>query len=167
MAHEITGTRTVARLHAVVAVEAFRTHLVAAISHPTGKADALTIILPAFGVVLAATLLATVRSVESVRAHRLTVGPGPSRRALAHSRFMRTFATVLAGTLQTALRPVRIRGTGMFTRRSNVTRPAGVLSGYVIAGGVAVHGPGTAFLATVTEESIRTGLVTVRTGPAT
>lgn len=164
--YEVTSAGTVARLHAVISVEAFRTYLVAPVAHPSGKADALTIILPAFGIVLAAALLATVWSVESVGAHRLTVGSGPSRRTLANSRLVRTFATIFAGTLQAALRPVGIRRTRMFARSSDVTRSAGILSGYVITGGIAVHGSRTTFLATMTEESIRTGFITVRSGPA-
>lgn len=167
MTHKVPSTGTVARLHAVITVETFRTYLVAPIAHPTGQTNTLTIILPTFGVVLAAALLATVRSVESVGAHRLTVGSGPSRRTLAHSRLVRTFATIFAGTLQTTLRPVGIRRTRMFTRGSDVTRSAGILSGYVITGGIAVHGPRTSFLTAMTEESIRTGFIAVWSGPAT
>lgn len=164
--HEVTGTGAVARFHTVIAVEAFRTYLVAAISHPTGKADALSVVLPALGVILATALLATVWPVESVGTHCFTVGPGPSRRTLTHARFMRTFATIFAGTLQTTLRPVGIRRAGMFTRGSNVTRSAGVLSGYVIAGRIAMHRPRATFLTAMTKESIRTGFIAISTGPA-
>lgn len=164
--HEVTGTGAVARFHTVIAVEAFRTYLVAAISHPTGKADALSVVLPALGVVLATALLATVWPVESVGTHRFTVGPGPSRRTLTHARFMRTFATIFAGTLQTTLRPVGIRRAGMFTRGSDVARSAGVLSGYVIAGRIAMHRPRATFLTAMTKESIRTGFIAISTSPA-
>lgn len=166
VANEISG-RAVARFHAVISVEPFRTNLVAPISHPARFTDALAIILPTFGIILAAALLATVRSVESVGTHSLAVGTGPSRRTLTHSRLVRTFATIFAGTLQTTLRPVSIRRTRMLTRSSNVTRSAAVLSGYVITSGITVHRPRTTLLAAMPKESIRTGLVTICSGPAT
>lgn len=166
VANEISS-RTVARFHAVITVEPFRTHLVASVSHPAGKADALAIVLSTLGFVFAAALLTTVWSVESVGTYRFAVGTGPPGRTLAHSRLVRTFAAIFAGTLQTTFRSVRIRRTGMFTRGSNIARSAAILSGYVITGGIAVHGSRATFLAAMAKESIRTGLITVCAGPAT
>lgn len=166
VANEIASW-AVARFHAVITVEPFRTNFVAPISHPAGKADALTIILTTLGLVLAAALLATVWSIESVGTYRLAVGTGPPWRTLAHSRLVRTFTAIFARTLQTTLRSIGIRRTRMFTRGSNIARSAAVFSGYVITSGIAVHGSRATFLATMTKESIRTGLVTIGAGPAT
>lgn len=55
----------------------------------------------------------------------------------------------------------------MFARGSDITRPAAVLSGDVIASGIAMHGPWTTFLASMAKESIRTWFITIQTGPAT
>lgn len=165
MANEITGG-AVARFHAMITVESFRTHFVAPIAHPAGKTNALAIVLSTFGIIFATALLTTVRSVETVGANCLAVGAGPPRRTLAHASFVRAFTAIFAGTLQTALRTVCIRRARMFTRGSNVTRSTAVLSGYVIASGIAVHRPWATFLAAMTKESVRTGLITIRSGPA-
>lgn len=161
---KVTG-RAVARLHAMIAVEPFRTNLIATIAHPTREADALAVILPAFGVVLAVTLLTTIRSVESVRTDRFAIGSGPARRTLAHPRFVRTLATVFARALQATLRSVRVRRTRMLTSGSDIPRSTAVLPGNVVTGGIAVHRPRAAFLTAMPEEPVRTGLVTIRTGP--
>lgn len=155
--------RTVARFHTVVSVESLRTHFVTPVTHPAWIAYALTIILPALGLVLAVALLIAVHSVEAVRADFLAIGTGPSGWALTCSRFVRALSTVPTGASVPALVAISSGWTRMFTGGSNVTRSARVLSGYVIARCI---GNRTPFLTTVSEESVRAGVVTRGTGPS-
>lgn len=154
----------VARFHAVVPVETLRTHFVAPITHPAGIAYALAIILPALGLVLAVALLIAVNAVETSGTDFFAVGTGPSRRTLAGSCFVRAFSSVLTGASMSTLVAISSRRTRMFTGSSNVARSARVLSGYVIACRISIRTP---LLTSMSEESIRTRVVTRGTSPAT
>lgn len=158
---------TLARPHAVIPVESFRTNLVTAVTHPTGIANALSIVLPTASVVLTVTFLTTVGTVESIRTNLLTIGSSPPGWTLAQPSFMGTFPTILTGAVQPTFDSVRTERTRVLTGGPDVTRPAGVLPGDVVAGRISrslrVRAP---FHATVTEESLRTGIVTGRSGPA-
>lgn len=153
---------TIARFHTVIPVEALRTHFVAPVAHPTGITNALAIVLPALGFVLAVALLVAIHSVETIRADLFAIGTGPSRRTLARSRFMRALSTVLTGARVLTLVSVGSRGARMFTGGPNVARSAGILPGYMIARCVGYR---TSFLASVSKESIRTRFVTRWAGP--
>lgn len=153
---------TIARFHTVVPIKSLRTHFVAPVTHPTGITDALAIVLPTLGFVLAVALLVAIHSVETVRADLFAIGTGPSRRTLTRSRFVRTLAAILTGTRVLTLVSVGSRGARMLAGGSNVARSAGIFPGYVIARCIRHR---ASFLASVSEESIRTRFVTRWAGP--
>lgn len=123
----------ITRLHTMISVESFWTHFVASITHPARIANALSIVLPALGFVLAVTLLITVHSVESIRTNFFTIGTGPAGWTLASSRFVRALSTILAGTIVTTFVAIRTGRARMFTGGSYITRPARVFPSNVIA----------------------------------
>lgn len=153
---------TIARFHTVISVEALWAHFVAPVAHPTGITDALAIVLPTLGFVLAVALLVAIHSVETIRADLFAIGTGPSRRALTRSCFVRTFSTILTGARVLTLVSVGSRGARMLAGGPNIARSAGIFPGYMIA---CCIGHRTSFLASVSKEAIRTRFVTRWAGP--
>lgn len=121
MTHIVTG-RTLTGEHAMIAVESFRAHLFAAVSHPAGLANARPIVLATVGIIVTVAALTAVRTEVHVLARFRTVRSHPARCALTFAGDVITLATVLAiAHFRTILTVVAGRA-GMFACRPNIAR---------------------------------------------
>lgn len=136
MALEIGGGAG-AEVHAVFAVEALGTNVGTVFSHPAGQANALSIVLAAIDVILAATALRAALAIGLIGTGLIASGARPARQAGALSILVITFTLVLTIALKPAVGTVETRRTGVFTGETQVTRTTDDLAGNMITCGVA------------------------------
>lgn len=132
MALEV-GRGTGTGIHAVLAVEALRTHLLAPCPSPACFADAHAVVLPAHLVVHAPAPLGTALTVSVRRTGLVAVGSRPTRQTLALPAHVVALATVLAVALELAARSVESGWAGMLAGETQVAGAAENFSSDVIA----------------------------------
>lgn len=127
----------------------------------------MAIVLATFSRIFTFTLLTAIWPVESIRARNITSRAGEAGHTLALSINVITFATIFTHAFQSTIWTVSSCRTRMLTRQAYITGSTNVLTSHMITCFIAVNDYGTLFFATQTISSLRTGLRTVVTGPAT